>query len=197
MNANRAALFVCLVCLAGNNSWADQVVLKNGDRITGALVKKDDKNLTIKADLFGLVTVPWDKVDSVTADQPVNVVLNNGKEVQGKLATEAGVVQVIEPQERISAPLAEVRTIRDAKEQAAYQRLLRPGWMQLWAGVASLGFAGTTGNAKTSTFTTGVTAARVTRKDKTALYFNTIKASALLNGKTAETAEAIRGSTLR
>jgi hypothetical protein len=27
-------------------SLADQVVLKNGDRITGAIVKKDDKNLT-------------------------------------------------------------------------------------------------------------------------------------------------------
>ena len=67
-------------------------------------------------------------------------------------------------------------------EQKAYERLLQPGWGELWAGTASLGFAGTSGNARTLTFTTGVNAARVTSTDKTSIYFNTIKASALVNG---------------
>jgi putative salt-induced outer membrane protein YdiY len=71
--------------------------------------------------------------------------------------------------------------------------LLKPGWGELWAGTGSVGFAGTSGNAKTLTFTTGITAARVTRTDKTMLYFNAIKASALVNGADAETARAVRG----
>ena len=57
----------------------------------------------------------------------------------------------------------------------------------------SLGFAGTSGNARTLTFTTGINAARLTRTDKTSVYFNAIKASALVNGKNSDTAQAIRG----
>ena len=44
------------VCLSVSAAWADQVVLKNGDRVTGSIVKKDAKNLTIKTDHFGVVT---------------------------------------------------------------------------------------------------------------------------------------------
>jgi putative salt-induced outer membrane protein len=75
----------------------------------------------------------------------------------------------------------------------AYERLQSPGWTRLWAGTVSIGFAGTSGNARTLTFTTGVNAARVTHTDKASLYFNSIKASALVNGKNAESAEAVRG----
>ena len=56
----------------------------------------------------------------------------------------------------------EVATIRDADEQKAYERLLSPGLLELWAGGGSVGFAGTDGNAKTSTFTTAWNAARAT-----------------------------------
>ena len=36
---------------------ADQVVLKNGDRLTGAVVKSDGKELVIKTEFAGEVTV--------------------------------------------------------------------------------------------------------------------------------------------
>jgi hypothetical protein len=61
--------------------------MKNGDRVTGSIVKKDGKNLTIKTDQFGVVTASWDQVVSVNADKPVNVVLPNGRTVQGTIAT--------------------------------------------------------------------------------------------------------------
>ncbi|MGP8245652.1 MAG: hypothetical protein ACLQVN_14175 [Bryobacteraceae bacterium] len=48
-------------------AWADQVVMKNGDRLTGSIIKKDGKNLTIKTDQFGIVTTSWDQVVSVKA----------------------------------------------------------------------------------------------------------------------------------
>ena len=174
-------------------AWADQVVLKNGDRVTGSIIKKDGKNLTIKTDHFGVVTTSWDQVESVKADKPVNVVLPDGKTVQGTLATANGKVEVTTKDAKLSLAPAEVATIRDDAEQKAYERLLKPGWGQLWAGTGSVGFAGTSGNARTLTFTTGINAARVTNTDKTSLYFNTIKASALVNGKNADTAQAVRG----
>lgn len=186
---------LCL-CLAGSFStpvWADQIVLKNGDRVSGTIVKKDGKEITIKAANFGLITTAWDQVESITADQPVTVVLQGGNTVRGTLATADGKVGVTTERTRVSVTPAEILTLRNAEEQQAYERKLRPGWRQLWAGTATLGLAGTSGNAKTLTFTTGVNAARVTNTDRTSIYFNVIRASALVNGKTADTAEAVRG----
>lgn len=182
-----------LVCLAVSAAWADQVVLKNGDRVTGSIIKKDGKNLTIKTDQFGVVTTSWDQVASILADKPVNVVLPDGKTVQGTLATANGKVEVTTKDAKLSLAPAEVATIRDDAGQKAYERLLKPGWGQLWAGTGSVGLAGVTGNARTLTLTTGINAARITNTGKTTLYFNTIKASALVDGKNAATAQAVRG----
>ena len=181
-----------LSCFWLSTAWADQIVMKNGDRATGSIVKKDEKSLTMKTDLFGVVTVAWDQVESIRADKPVNVVLQDGKTVQGTLSTVEGKVEVASETAKLNVTPAEVTAIRDAGEQRAYERLQNPGWAALWAGTASLGFAGTSGNARTLTFTTGINAARVTKTDKTAIYFNVIKASALANGKNSDTAQAIR-----
>ena len=68
------ALLLFCACLPSGIGWADQVLLKNGDRVTGTIVQKDGKNLTIKTDQFGVVTTSWDQVESITAEKPVTVV---------------------------------------------------------------------------------------------------------------------------
>jgi putative salt-induced outer membrane protein len=181
------------VCLLPGTARADQVVMKNGDRVTGTIVKQDGKTITVKTVNFGVVTAPWDQVASVSSEQPLNVVLKDGKTLLGSLATSEGKVEVVVRDTKVAVPPDQVTTIRDADEQKAYERLLHPGWAELWAGTVSAGFAGTIGNARTLTFTTGVNAARVTSTDKTSLYFNVIKASALVNGQSADTAQAVRG----
>jgi len=174
-------------------AWADQVVLKNGDRITGSIVKKDGKNLTIKSDQFGVVTLPWDQVVSVQADKPLNVGVPGGRTVQGTIATANGKLEITTKDTKLSLDPGDITTIRNDDEETAYERLQHPGWGQLWAGNATVGFAGASGNAETLTFTTGATAARVTNTDKMSLYFNAIKASAFVNGKNSDTAQAVRG----
>ncbi|HEY6327752.1 MAG TPA: DUF481 domain-containing protein [Blastocatellia bacterium] len=188
-----SAVVSCLACLSLNPAWADQVTLKNGDRVTGSIVKKDGNSLTIKTDQFGVITTSWDQVDSIRTDKPLNVVLQDGRTVQGMLVSSGGKVEVATASTTVSVTPAEIATIRDAGEQEVYERLQNPSWVQLWAGTATVGFAGTAGNAKTLTFTTGVNAARVTNTDKTSVYLTIIKASALVNGKSDETAQAVRG----
>lgn len=168
---------------------ADVLVMKNGDRVTGSIVKKDGNSLTLKSALFGTITVPWDQIDSVKTDTALNVVLPGDKTVQSNLSTADGKVQVGGE----SVAPADIKVLRNADEQKNYERLLHPGLTELWAGTGTIGFAGTAGNAKTSTFTIGVNAARATNTDKTTVYFNAIKASAQANGVTADTAQAIRG----
>lgn len=45
--------------------FADQVVLKNGDRLSGTIEKSDDKSLVIKTEFAGEVTVQWPKENVV------------------------------------------------------------------------------------------------------------------------------------
>jgi putative salt-induced outer membrane protein YdiY len=173
--------------------FADQVVLKNGDRVTGSIVKKDDKNLTVKTDQVGVIAIPWDQIESITAEKSIYIVLQDGRTFRGTLRAAGGKAEVTTPQAEINVLPSDIVAIRNDDEEAAYQRSLHPGWGQLWAGTGTVGFAGTVGNAQTLTFTTGMNAARVTRTDKTALYFSFIKASASINNESGDTAEAVRG----
>jgi small nuclear ribonucleoprotein (snRNP)-like protein len=185
-----------LVVSAGlllSTAWADEVVMKNGDRVTGTIIKQDGKTITVKTDNFGIVTAPWDKVASLKSDQPVNVVLKDGKTVVGTVALSEGKVGITTKDTKMDVSPGEVAAIRDADDQKAYERLLNPGLLQLWSGGGSVGWAGTNGNAQTSTFTTAFNAVRVTTTDKISLDFNLIKASALISGQNASTAQAVRG----
>ena len=73
---------------------ADQVVLTNGDTITGAIVKKEGATLTIKSEFLGVVTMPWSAVKSVHSDTELNVVLPAGQTAKGKLSTTGDQLQI-------------------------------------------------------------------------------------------------------
>ena len=189
----KSFLFCLLISLLLPAAWADQVLLKNGDHVTGSVIKKDDKNLTIKADQLGVIAIPWDQVDKITIEKPIHIVLKDGKALQGTLTGTAGDVVVTTSQTKINTKSAEIAAIRNDDEEKAYQRLQHPGLGELWTGTGTVGFAGTSGNAETLTFTTGINADRATRTDKTSLYFSLIKASARIDNVDKDTAEAIRG----
>jgi hypothetical protein len=168
---------------------ADVVVLKNGDRATGSVVKKDAATLTFKSSHFGTITLPWDQVESIATESLLHAELADGQNVRGRLTTANGRVRIGSQ----SVAPADVKVLRDDNEQAAYERLLRPGWGQQWAGTLTLGWAGTAGNAQTNTLSAGMNAARATNTDRTSVYFSAVKASALLNGAKSGTAQAVRG----
>ena len=73
---------------------ADQVTLKNGDRLSGNIIKYDGKNLVLKSVLAGEVTIPWDNVTGVTSTQTLHVTLKDGQRVVGMVTTEGTKFQV-------------------------------------------------------------------------------------------------------
>ncbi len=185
------ALFLSVAACA---AWADQITLKNGDRVTGSIVKKDGNDLTIKSDLMGTVTVPWDQVTAVQSAAPLNVVVTGGAPaVKATIGSGGGQITLTGAGSPQSVAPAAIATIRDSSEQAAYERLLHPTLFQLWKGSAAVGLAGTAGNSVTSSFNFGVNSSRVTNHDTTAVYFNVVKASSTVNGVSSGTAQAVRG----
>lgn len=178
------------VCVA----WADQVTLKNRDRVTGKILKKDGATLTFKSDAFGDITIPWEKVEQLASDDQLTVVLPTGKSVLGKLDTRDNKLEVTTPTIKESIPIAEVAAIRNTDEQKAKDRLEHPGLLNLWTGYADLGVSLARGNAHTTTMTTAINASRETKTDKAVVYFNQIYATGkLTDGSKADTAQAVRG----
>ncbi len=196
MNQNHIfRIFLSLLLFPGASAalLADQITLKNGDVVTGHIVKKDGANLTVKTDLMGDVTIAWSSVTKITSDEPLFVKLPNGKQVHGKVSTEDSNLQVAAPSNTATAPLAQVATIRDPAEEQKYEKSLAPGWLDLWSGYADLGFSLARGNSHTDTLTTAFNATRATNNDKTSLFLNQIYSTGTVGGVTGPTADAIRG----
>jgi hypothetical protein len=175
---------------------ADQVVLKNGDTLTGSIVRKDGDKLTFKSEFLGEVTMPWAAVRSVRSDDALTVELPGPERVSGKVATAGDTLEVTTASGARTAPLAQVGAVRNTAEQRAWERLQHPRLSDLWTGNFDVGLALARGNARTDTFTTTLTASRVTPKDKLSLTFNEIYGTARVNGISGTVASAIRGGWL-
>lgn len=85
--------------------------------------------------------------------------------------------------------------IRNDEEQANYEaeqnRLLDPGFTDLWSGSADVGFSLTSGNSGTKRLTVGARAGRETTRDKISVYANAIQASNSTSGVKEATAQAV------
>jgi hypothetical protein len=173
--------------------FADQVVLKNGDIVTGSIVKKDGGKLTLKSEFLGEVSMPWSAVQSIKTDEPVTVELPGDQKAVGKLQTQGDTLQVVGATETRAVPLAQVGGVRNPAEQRSWERLQNPRILELWTGYFDIGLALARGNARTDTMTTNFNASRVTRRDKTNVYFNQIYGTARVNNTVSGIANALRG----
>ncbi len=167
-----AGLFLVLAIPA----LADQIVLKNGDRLTGSITKSDGKQLVLKTDYAGDVTVKFDAIQSIASAGDLNVTLG-GKTVVGPVTTNGDdVVVATKTAGPVEAPKASVTMLRSPAEQAAYEKSLNPGLLEGWNGGVNLGYAVTAGNSETKSLNIAFNAARTGLHDKLVLYSNSIYA---------------------
>ncbi|HYE76141.1 MAG TPA: DUF481 domain-containing protein [Blastocatellia bacterium] len=190
-------LGLSLACLS-LASLADQIVLKNGDRLSGSIVKSDEKALVIKTEFAGVVTVQWDAIDTINATQPLNVVSKSGQKLIGTLAMSENKAEISASETgKTTLAKSDISIIRNKEEEAAYQaeidRYANPGLTDLWTGAVDLGLSLTKGNADTFTFTVGAEAIRATKRDKTRVYYSSINARNSTNGPSRAIANARRG----
>src|ERR1700730_18514064 len=84
--------FPCVVLLlaAAVAAQADQVSLKNGDRLSGSIVSSDGKTLLIKTEFAGEVSVQWDAITAIESSEKLNLTLKDGKRLSGNITTKDG-----------------------------------------------------------------------------------------------------------
>ena len=169
------ALLALLLASFASSVYADQVVLKNGDRLTGSVEKSDGKNLVLKSDFAGEVTIQWDAITSVTTTQDLHVGLKDGKTAVGPVTTTDGNFQVAtKTGGTVSTPKDEVTSLRSDAEQAAWEKTQNPGFWEGWNGGATVGFALTAGNSETKSLSLAFLATRTGLHDKLGLYANSV-----------------------
>src|SRR5438445_6616689 len=117
---------------------SDQVTLKNGDRLSGSVVKTDDdaKTLLIKTDLAGDVTIPWDAVTGIVSSRPLHITLSDGRVIAGTVSTAEGKLEIATKDAgTVSAAPDAVKAVRDDAQNAEAERLEHPRLRGYWNGL--------------------------------------------------------------
>src|ERR1700692_682729 len=74
---------------------ADQITLKNGDHLSGTIVKSDGKSLVLHTEFAGDVTVDFKAVTQITSDQEKRVRTSDKKTLVGPVTTSDGKTEVV------------------------------------------------------------------------------------------------------
>jgi len=188
----RKALSLLLISLFSGSVLADQVTLKNGDRVTGTVVKADGKSLVVKSDLFGEITIGLENVSSIVSDKPLYVGLADGRTVSGLVTAENDKAEIKSSGGQVSVSRSSIQFIRSEAEQMAYESSLHPGIFQKWTGGADLGIALTKGNSDTTNVALGLAVSRETLHDKTSVYAASIYNRDSTSGPSRTVANTIR-----
>ncbi len=173
----RKTEFVALIVFLGLAlaAFADQITLKNGDHLTGTIVKSDGKTLVLHTEFAGDVTLQFTAITQITTDKPVHVALKNGQTVVGPITSSEGKLEVTpKTGAPVETPADSVVAIRNDADQLAYEKSLHPGLLEGWQGGANVGFSFTRGNSQTENLALAFIAARATKTDKLSLYTNVI-----------------------
>lgn len=169
------ALFGLFILGWSPAAFADQITLKNGDRLSGTIVKSDGKTLVLHTEFAGDVTVQFSAITQIKSDQELHISTTDKKTVVGPVTANDGTIEVAtKNQGEVAVPAAKVAMIRNDAEQTAYDKSLHPGLLHGWNGGANVGFSLTRGNSETTNLALAINAVHPTQNDKTSIYLTSV-----------------------
>jgi putative salt-induced outer membrane protein YdiY len=156
----RTAFLTVLCALACSTTvLADEVYFKNGDRLSGKIVRMTDSKLVLQSKVAGEVTVNLAGVKTFSTEEPVEVHLKDGTVLRQPVAAAEPnefALQTAAPLQPQKFPLAEVASINPP-----------PAPKPKWTGSVSGSVGLTTGNTKSSSITGSVSLSRRSEQDRT------------------------------
>jgi putative salt-induced outer membrane protein len=180
----RSILCALVLVWMASTAVADQVTLKNGDRLSGDIVSGDGKTLLLKTEFAGDVTIQWDAIVGIESTQNLNLTLKDGTKLSGKITTTDGkfVVAGAAAPPTATAPTKDtIVAVRNDTEQKAFdvdaERMAHPKFTYFWSSLFDTGLALTRGNSSTASYTFNAKGVRETPRDKLTVYGNYIFAN--------------------
>ncbi len=124
---------------------ADELQMKNGDRLQGTVVSMSLGKLVFKTSYAGEITIKWDQVAKLTTEKPLEAYLRNEDTLIGKIETTEDGTLILQPADGSPSapiPLAQVKTLEPLKKKS--------GWK--FNGNISAGVSKETGNTNTQKY---------------------------------------------
>jgi putative salt-induced outer membrane protein YdiY len=157
----RIVIVLAALVLFARPGYADEVHLKNGDRLTGKIVHLVDGKLAFRSDAAGGVTVKLSDIQTLSSDDPIEVNLKDKTGFKQKvLSAEPGRFRV-EGSEALKAQEFAVGDI------VSINPPIKP--IPKWTGDISAGVTSTHGNTKTEMISANATLSKRTEKDRTTM----------------------------
>jgi putative salt-induced outer membrane protein YdiY len=151
-----ASLVLCVqIC------YGDEILLKNGDRISGKIQHLVDGKLSFKADAAGTVTVSLSDIQTLSSDEPIEVNLKDQTSFTQKVSSAEPGRFAIEGSEPVKAQQFAVADIVSINPP--------PKPIPKWTGDISVGITSTHGNTKTEVISANANFSKRTEKDRTTI----------------------------
>lgn len=131
-----------LTAMIANHANADEIVLKNGDRITGKIVTMTEGKIVMNTTYAADISIEWNEVSQISGDEPINVIMGDGTSLKGRtVSAKPGklVLQIEDISEPVSIDLAQARAINPVPMPSLTTK-----------GQANLGVTIAKGNSETS-----------------------------------------------
>ncbi len=154
---------VVLFCLAMfvQTCLGDEILLKNGDRLTGKIDHLVGGKLHFKSDMAGDVTVNLSDIQTLSSEEAIEVKLKDGTSLNQKVMSDQPGRFSVKGTETLKAQefaVADIVSINPPPEP-----------QPKWAGSISAGYTSTHGNTTTETISASGSMAKRTEKDRTQL----------------------------
>jgi putative salt-induced outer membrane protein YdiY len=98
---------------------ADEVVLDNGDRITGKIVRKETDVLVVSTKYAGDLNIAWGNIRRVTTDAPITMYFEDGNRLVGTLTSEEDGTVIVKSGDTLTSapiPMAKLRYINPSAD---------------------------------------------------------------------------------
>ena len=158
-HALKALMIGCVVLTAAAN--ADQVVFKNGDRLTGRIETAADGKLTLQSQYAGKVTVDLADVQTFSTDEAIEIHLKDGAVVKRKVQQADPNRFAIEAGDTVQAQALQIADIVTVNPPA------KP--IPKWTGQISAGYTNTSGNTHVENRSLSINATRRSDNDRITL----------------------------
>jgi len=89
-----ALLLLTLVCLPVQQVSADELLMRDGSRLLGKVVKREGDTLEFETSYAGVIKVKWDEISELHADEPMKLMLRDESTLTAQHIknTEAGIL---------------------------------------------------------------------------------------------------------
>jgi len=191
----RTLIFLVPFFLWAPTLSGDRVFLQNGDRWSGVVLGMQQGVLRLDTEFVGETKIPWNVVEEMTLENPLQIRLRDGQVLFGTLTT------TNQDWEIHSADAGVERVGKNAIQSIGPPpstpsgSLSETGFFDFWNGSLDAGLSTSRGNAETLTVNVGLRAARTTQSDKLSFYLTSLRADNKTGGRTVTTANTLRTGT--